>query len=327
MYNPKYTLTQKILELTVSIEKILGQYEGAYKSKPRLELRKHNRNRNIQSSLSIEGNTLTFEQVSKIAEGEKVQANKTEILEVKNAIRAYDEIFNYTVDSVESLLYAHKLMMEGLIGDAGHFRVRNIRVVSGRHTVYVAPEPKLVPQLMEQLFQFMKNERKLNPLVLSSVFHYELEFIHPFSDGNGRMGRLWQSAILTQYNKLFEFIPIESTIKSRQFAYYQAIRTATKEKESTAFVEFMLGVTLDSVKEFTQDVKPARRGTAERLKYAQEVFAQKKFKRNEYIKINQNISPSLASKDLAYGVKELKILKKEGDKINTFYKFAQKTIV
>lgn len=200
---PPFTLDNTILNLATEITLLLGQYEGLALPVPKPELRKHNRIRTIQSSLAIEGNTLSVEQVTDIINHKRVIAPKKDILEVKNAVQAYNQLAQFDVLSLDSLLMAHKILMRGLLQNAGKLRTGNVGVKSGETIIHMAPPYAEVPNLMNHLFSFLKREEDLHPLVKSSVFHYELEFIHPFIDGNGRIGRLWQSAILYHYRSIF----------------------------------------------------------------------------------------------------------------------------
>src|SRR3989338_3890963 len=213
---PPFTITSAILNLCSEITLLLGKYEGLSLPVPQPELRRHARAAGIQSSLAIEGNTLTVEQVTDVIDHKRVSGPAKDIREVKNAVAAYDKIAEYDPDDLGSLLQAHKVLMDGLVKDAGKLRKTNVGVRAGARIVHLAPSYARVPELMDGLFTFLKNEQDLHPLIRSSVFHYELEFIHPFSDGNGRIGRLWQSVILYNYRKIFEYIPVETVIRRRQ---------------------------------------------------------------------------------------------------------------
>jgi Fic family protein len=215
-------------------------------------LRKKNRVRSITGSLQIEGNTLSEEEVTALIEGKRVIGTVREIEEVKGAIEAYEEIERYDPKSLDDLLLAHKLMMGSLLENAGAFRSSNVGVYGKEGVSHVAPPPYMVPELMGELFGWLK-ESEEHPLISSSVFHYEFEFIHPFSDGNGRIGRLWQSVILGHYRKIFFYIPIESVVKEHQKAYYEALEKAGAAGESTLFIEFMLTSIHLAVKRFLKE--------------------------------------------------------------------------
>ncbi|MBQ2560033.1 MAG: Fic family protein [Fibrobacter sp.] len=214
-----------------------------------LKLRKANKIKSIHSSLAIEGNSLSEEVVSDIINGKRVLAPPREILEVKNALATYELYPKLNPFSLEDLLKAHGVMMQGIKPDAGKFRNCNEGVFSGSKCIHLAPPPDRVPALMEDLFDWLKNSKD-HLLVRSCVFHYEFEFIHPFSDGNGRTGRLWQSLILGKLNPSFEFLPVENMVYANQRKYYDAIAKSTKAGESTPFVEFMLQNILATLKKY-----------------------------------------------------------------------------
>ena len=206
-----------------------------------LRLRKINRIRTIRGSLAIEGNTLTEEQVAAILEGKRVLAPPREIREAQNANAAYESLEQWRPHSEKDLLEAHKILMAGLLDEAGFYRHGGVGVVAGDQVIHMAPPADRVPTLMRDLFGWLK-ANDLHPLVAGAVFHYEFEFIHPFSDGNGRLGRLWQTLILLRWNPLFALIPVESLIHKHQQDYYTAINLSTEKADSSAFVEFMLKI-------------------------------------------------------------------------------------
>ncbi len=316
----KYTITNDILTLTVEISRLLGKYEGLTLPTPKPELRKHTKILTIQSSLAIEGNTLTVDQVTDIINNKRVVGPKKDILEVKNAIKVYDLLYEYESDDLKSLLKAHKILMDGLIKEAGQFRKKNVAVGNQFEIVYTAPEHTLVPKLMDDLFLFMNEEKNLNPLIKSSIFHYEFEFIHPFIDGNGRIGRLWQSVILYKYLEVFEYIPIETIIKRRQMEYYEALQVSQQQGESTEFIRFMLEVIKEATERFTKEVKPSHQSAEIRLNMAKDQFGEKIFSRKDYLNLHKDISAPTASRDLTFAV-DNKVLKKTGDKNTTKYYF------
>lgn len=322
---PPFAITNEILNLCSEITLLLGKYEGLSLPVPQPELRKHAKIFTIQSSLAIEGNTLTIEQVTDIINHKRVAGPAKDILEVKNAIAVYDRMDKYRPGSLDSLLEAHKIFMNGLIKDAGKLRSINVGVRAGAQIVHMAPQHTRVPELMNNLFLFLKSEKDLHPLIQSSVFHYELEFIHPFADGNGRIGRLWQSVILYNYRSIFEYIPIETVIRRRQMEYYDALQTSTREGQSTVFIKFMLETIRQAMVEFAKEVKPVRQSGALRLTMAREHFWQKTFTRKDYLDLHKNISTATASRDLSIAVEE-KILARKGEKATTEYRFGQKMV-
>ena len=212
-----------------------------------LELRKANKIKTIQSSLAIEGNKLSEEQVSDILNGKKVVAPIREIQEVKNAIKTYDDFQNFNPFSVADLLKAHQIMMQSLIAEAGKFRAGGVSVFKESVAVHIAPPAGRVPELMENLFDWLKTSDD-HLLIRSCVFHYEFEFIHPFSDGNGRMGRLWQSLILSTLNPIFQHLPVETMVHDNQQDYYSAINDSSTTNDSGIFIDFMLGEILNALK-------------------------------------------------------------------------------
>ena len=315
-----YKITKKINTLCAEITRLIGKYEGLTLPIPKPELRKHTKIISIQSSLAIEGNTLTVDQVTDIINNKRVVGPKKDILEVKNAIKVYDLLQEYEPESLKSLFKAHKILMDGLLDDAGKLRNQNVGVSSKSGILHMAPKHMLVPELMDNLFSFLKKEKELHPIIKSSVFHYEFEFIHPFMDGNGRIGRLWQSVILFKYDKIFEYIPVETIIKQRQMEYYEAIKKSTNQGESTAFIQFMLETIQRATVQFTKGIKPARQSTEIRLNMAREYCKKKLFRRKDYLEIHSGISPQTATKDLAFAVKQ-ELLERKGNNINTKYKF------
>jgi len=204
-----------------------------------LRLRKANRIKTIQGSLAIEGNTLSEEQITAILEGKRIVAPIREIQEVRNAIEAYDLYSSLNPYSLDDLLKAHGIMMAALIDAPGRFRAAGVGVVAGTQVIHMAPPAKRVPELMSDLFDWLKQAED-HLLIRSCVFHYEFEFIHPFADGNGRMGRLWQSLLLGQLHPVFQYLPVENMVYANQQGYYQAINLSTQKNDSGIFVDFML---------------------------------------------------------------------------------------
>lgn len=238
-YKPPYTITEDMLELVSEIMEYLGKLSSVDDLSKLPKLRRVNRIKSIFSSLAIEHNSLTIDQVSDIVNGKRVLGAPNEIQEVKNAIEAYKLLGNLNPYKIENLLKAHKAMTIGLLDDSGRFRTREEGVFAGDKCIHVAPPAQNVHFLMQNLFDWLAAS-KIHPLIKSSIFHYEFEFIHPFSDGNGRLGRLWQTAILSQWKPVFAWIPIESMIIDKQDEYYAAISRSTAMGKSDAFILFIL---------------------------------------------------------------------------------------
>ncbi len=247
-YQPPFTMTEEITNLIIEIGEYVGVITTYDAIRPNPVLRKENRIKTIFSSLAIEKNTLTLEQVTDVINGKRILGPPQDIREVKNAYEAYERVSELEPYSVKNLLLAHKIMMEGLVKEAGSFRSGNVGVYAGTKPVHAGTPAKYVPDLMKQLFTWLK-QSKYHPLVKSCIFHYEFEFIHPFTDGNGRIGRLWQSLILQKWNKVFAWIPVETLVHENQNEYYKVLQQADNAGDSTQFVEFMLGMIRDALKE------------------------------------------------------------------------------
>jgi len=244
-YNPPFTLSPAILRLVEEIGEALGRLRQAEGVTVSPQLRRENRIRTIQGSLAIEGNTLALEQVSDILDGKQVIGSPREIQEVRNAISAYEKIGDWLPTLRNHILEAHCTMMSGLMDNPGTFRMGSVGIRKGDMVVHVAPKANLVPALMDSLLHWLA-ETDHHPLVAGCVFHYELEFIHPFADGNGRMGRLWQTSILYRWKQVFAYLPLESVVRDRQQDYYKALGQADKEADATVFIEFMLTALRDA---------------------------------------------------------------------------------
>ena len=240
-YQPPFQITNAMLTYVASISEKIGKITATSNLSSKPHLRKNNQIKSIHSSLKIEANSLSLGQVRDIIDGKTVLGEPKEIQEVKNAFVAYERFSEIEPYSIESLKRFHGIMTQYLVPDSGEFRRGEEGVFSGEKCIFMAPPAKLVPQLMDVLFMWMKEaEQTVHPLILSSVFHYEFVFIHPFSDGNGRMARLWHTAILSKWKTVFQYIPIESRIEEFQEEYYEAISRCHAEGESTIFIEFML---------------------------------------------------------------------------------------
>ena len=253
-YQPPFTMTEEITNLVIEIGEQVGAVATYDSLQPNPTLRRESRIKSIHSSLAIEQNTLTLEQVSDVIDGKRVLGPPQDIREVKNAYEAYERVSSLDPYSVKNLLLAHKIMMEGLVKEAGAFRSKNVGVYAGTRLIHAGTPANYVPELIDQLFTWMK-QSKLHPLVKSCIFHYEFEFIHPFADGNGRTGRLWQSLILQKWKPFFAWLPVETLIHEQQEGYYEALNASNTKGESTIFVTFMLKIIRDALAEIieTQD--------------------------------------------------------------------------
>jgi Fic family protein len=317
---PPYQITPKILNFVSEISRILGKLDSLTINIPEPKLRKKNRIRTIKATLAIEGNTFTAEQITAILENKKVLGSKKEILEVKNTIALYEEIDFFKPDSTKSFLVAHSKLMKGIIESSGKFRSKNVGVLKGQIVKHVAPKPMMVPELISSLFDWSKKEKELPVLIKSCIVHYEIEFIHPFEDGNGRMGRFWQSVMLTKLNPVFKYVPVESLIEQNQQKYYDSLEKSDKAGDSTPFIEFMLSVILESISEFDSETKGVIATAEDRLIKAKEHFSKTPFSRKEYMELFKSISSATASRDLKDGVNS-KALKVSGEKNQTRYRF------
>ncbi|MFT6865752.1 MAG: Fic family protein [Cyclobacteriaceae bacterium] len=316
--NPPYEITPAILKLVSSISEQLGIIKATHLIKPQTELRKKNTIKTIQSSLEIEGNTLTVEQITALVDNKRVMAPAKDIQEVKNAIQVYDNIKNYKLDSVKDFKKAHLALMKHLIDSPGEFRKTEVGVVKGSRVQHLAPPGEMVNGLMTDLFKYLKQNDEI-PLIKSCVFHYELEFIHPFIDGNGRMGRLWQTIILMNYNFVFQYLPIEWIIKERQDQYYKSLSISDKTGQATPFVEFMLQVINEALEIALNSQRPAL-SKNDRLMIFKESNKNSEFSRQDYLKHFKEISSATGSRDLKFAVEE-GIIQKSGYKRMTKYNY------
>jgi Fic family protein len=245
-YQPPFTITPRILALVVEIGEALGRWQTAQALPTPPTLRRGNRLRTIQASLAIEHNSLTLEQVTAVVAGKRVLGSPKEIQEVRNAFDAYEQMENWKPWRTKDLLAAHKLLMTGLVDRPGHYRSSSVGIAQGSKVIHLAPPAVRVPELMADLLRWVRYT-DAHPLITSCVFHYEFEFIHPFLDGNGRLGRLWQTLILGQWKPELTWLPVETVIHKRQSEYYQALGASDKAGHSTPFIEFMLSALLQAI--------------------------------------------------------------------------------
>ena len=240
-YKPPFTITNEILAYVSSISEKVGRISAISNLESKPHLRRNNRIKSIHSSLKIEANSLSLGQVRDVINGKVVLGEQKEIQEVKNAYAAYERFSEIQPFNIKSLKLFHGIMTKYVVEESGDFRRGEEGVFNGDECIFMAPPAQFVPQLMDDLFTWMKEEKNnVHPLIMSSVFHYEFVFIHPFADGNGRMARLWHTAMLAKWKPVFEYIPIESQIEKFQNEYYEAIARCHIEGEATLFIEFML---------------------------------------------------------------------------------------
>ncbi len=312
---PPYDITPKILALLAGISEKIGAINAHTLSKVNPELRKQNRIKTIQASLQIEGNTLSLEQVTAIINHKKIWGPEKDIQEVINAQKVYQEFASFNPHSSRDFLKAHKLFLSNLIEQPGKYRSRGVGIINGNHLKHIAPPAKRVPELMKDLFLYLKNKDEI-ALIKSCVFHYELEFIHPFIDGNGRMGRLWQTLILMQEYPLFEYLPLETLIKEKQETYYKTLALCDQKGNSTLFIEFMFEIIDQALAQILNSKSHTLNDTDRLDSFVEEAPAI--FTRKDYMLKYKNISSATASRDLKKGV-ALKYFKSKGDKNKTIY--------
>nr|WP_202594464.1 Fic family protein [Pedobacter glucosidilyticus] len=313
---PPYDITPKILKQITVISEKIGEINANYLHKPSPQLRKQNRIKTIHSSLQIEGNTLTEEQITALIEHKRIIGPEKDVLEVLNAIKVYDDLKKYKFSVEKSFLKAHQELMGGLIKSPGDYRKQGVGIVKGTQVTHVAPPFEQVPHLMKDLFEYLKKDDEL-PLIKSCVFHYEVEFIHPFLDGNGRMGRLWQTLILMSEYPVFEFLPFETLISQTQDVYYQSLALSDKSGKSTPFIEYMLGVIQQSLENLLNYNNLILKDI-DRLEYFLSLGI-KEFSRKDYMNVFKDLSSATASRDLKKGV-ELNMFKNIGNLNKTIYR-------
>lgn len=260
-YEPPFKINDKIINLVAQIAEKIGELKSFEKSPLHVELRKKNRIKTIHASLAIENNSLSIEQITAIIEGKRVLGSPNEIHEVKNAVQAYDLLLELNPYEEKDLLRTHQLMMSELVARSGKYRSGGVGIFDGKNVVHLAPPADRVPFLMADLFEWLRNS-SVHPLIKSCVFHYEFEFIHPFEDGNGRMGRLWQTVILKEWKSVFAWIPVESLVKENQAEYYSALNSCDTAADSTEFIEFMLNLILRTIEEIISTENAAKKITA-----------------------------------------------------------------
>jgi Fic family protein len=315
---PPYTLNPDILVLLTRIGELVGLASAAYLQRPPATLRRKNRIRTIQGTLAVEGNTLNEEQVTAILEGQRVLAKASELVEVSNAIRAYDRLEEWDPYQLKHFRAAHGVLMDGLAPDAGRFRGKAVGVVRGKQLAHLAPSASGVPTQMAALLNYLKKDP--DPILIKScVLHYEIEFIHPFSDGNGRMGRLWQTVALMRYSPLFAFLPVEALVRNQQKAYYKALGAADRAGDAQVFIVFMLRLVEEALVELLGSQRPVL-DSAGRMAHFRDVVGQDRFDRKHYRSVFPALSTATASRDLRDATAS-GVLVRSGDGRTTSYRF------
>lgn len=319
---PPFNISSKILSLVSQIERLIGRVESIDEPRSQMQtqpqLRKSTRVKTLQGSLAIEGNSLNSEQITALLNGKRVIAPKNDIIEVFNANEVYDQLTDFDPYSSKHLLKAHGIMMKDILSGAGKWRSANVGILKDGAVSHIAPQAERVEFLMNDLFDFLKSDH--NPLIAGCVFHYEFEFIHPFQDGNGRMGRFWHSLLLFHYHEIFEYIPVESLIKEHQQEYYEVLEKCDRAGDSTAFIEFSLDMIHQSLEEFLEIFRPKKPTPSNRLEKAREHFGSKEFSRKQYMHLHKTISTATASRDLKAGLDKNQLSIK-GEKSLSRYEF------
>lgn len=318
-YRPPFTVSPTALAAVAEIMRLVGRYEGLDQPAPPPTLRRGNRIRTVVGSLAIEGNTMSVDQVSALLQGKRVAGTQREIREVTNTIAAYDAAPALDPGRERDLPRAHRVLMEGLVADAGAFRAGGVGIFRDEALAHMAPPARRVPELVGRLLGFVRTDRT-PALIKAAVVHYELEFIHPFSDGNGRMGRLWQHVLLRRAHAVFELVPVESVIQARQAAYYRVLGACDAAGDSTQFIEFSLAAIHDSLRELLDALRPAPMSGADRVALAKATFGATTFSRKDYLMLFKRLSTATASRDLRDGV-DAKALVRAGDRALARYRF------
>jgi len=312
-------ITSEIVNTLAVIAESIGQLAGVNLIQPGPQLRRKNRIRTIQASLAIEGNSLTRDQITALLEKKRVTGPAQDILEVQNAITVYRRLTDFTPLSRDSLLAAHGIMMKGLVADPGSLRQGPIGVIRENNIFHEAPHWKKIELMMQALFEYL-DQSDDHPLIKSSRFHFQLEYIHPFIDGNGRIGRLWQTRLLMLYHPMFEFLPVEHLIREHQQEYFRALAKGDDTGDCSVFVAFILKQIKNSLKQLMEETRGVTLTTENRLGISRTAFGEKTFSRKDYQNLLKTISTATASRDLHQGVK-MGMLKRSGDKRTSVYQF------
>lgn len=328
MYKPPFEITSKIIEFISNISEKIGEINYLQNNPYHIRLRKENRIKTIHSSLAIENNSLSLKQITAIIEGKHVLGNPNEIKEVKNSIQAYDLLLTLNPYNEKDLLKAHKLMMQDLVDRNGKYRTDGVGIFDGEKVVHLAPPANRVPELMFDLFEWLKIS-DVHPLIKSCVFHYEFEFIHPFQDGNGRMGRLWQTVILKEWKEIFAWLPVETLIKKNQKEYYNVLGASDNNANSTQFIEFMLSLILNTIEEIIETEKKVTVKVTQKVTVNQQKILNL-IKENPFItqeELSKNIG--IARKSIISNMKKLQdvgLIKRIGADKNGYWQLEEKSL-
>jgi Fic family protein len=320
-YRPPFRITSRAAAALASVYRRIGGWEGAVGSPaPAPRLRKENRIRTIKDTLAIEGNTLSLEQVTAVLAGRRVLGPRRDILEVQNANATYEQAASFDPFSERSLLRAHALFMRELIPSAGKFRRGGVGIIKGAKVSHVAPPPGRVPALIKDLFVFLGKDHETPALIRAVVFHYELEFIHPFDDGNGRIGRFWQHLLFRREAPIFQHVPAESLIRARQAEYYQVLEDSDRAGSCESFVELMLEIADEGLGQIGHHLKIAVVTPEQRLERAVSQLGRRWFQRKDYLALFSTLSTATASRDLRRGI-DLRRLEARGARRLMEYRF------
>jgi Fic family protein len=321
MARPPFLVSMAAAAALGKLERLLGSWEGALgMPSPAPLLRRANRIRTVLDTVAIEGNPLSLEQATAVLQGKRVRGAPRAILEIQNANRAYELVDSYNPLHQRSLLAAHRVLMHGLVADAGRFRVTQVGILQGQRVAHLAPPPHRVPDLMRSLFQFLRADQPMSPIVQAIVFHYELELIHPFTDGNGRIGRLWQHALLVRASPIFAHVPAESLIREHQADYYAALAASDRLGRSDPFLEYMLHILLGALARVSKQLRGQPETPQIRLAKARVELGSRWFSRKDYLALFPRLSTASASRDLASAL-AARQLSSKGDHALTTYRF------
>jgi Fic family protein len=318
-YAPIFQITPQILEVCGNIMRQVGFLEHNQLTVAQPTLRRLNHIRTVQSTLAIEGNSLSEAQVTALLDGKRVVGPQREIQEVLQTTATYLRVAHFGPASEDDFLAAHRSLMGTLIPESGSYRRGGVGIFKGTQLTHVAPPASRVPTLMMQLFDWLENTSALPVVVVSSIFHYELEFIHPFADGNGRMGRLWQHVILVHSDPLFEYIPFESVIAARQKEYYAVLAHCDTAADCTAFIEFCAGAILESLLVYRHTARTSPATPEQRLVQAKNSLQGRAFSRKDYLSLFRGISTATASRDLRSGLDAQQLTSRGSGRVRVYH--------